>query len=221
MNKTLIAASVAMTLGSGVANAAFLLPGSTGTIDLTSGCFTFGDCAIDGIGPDDITDNALTVSGFGTGVAGDGLVGSIGFTVGADGNSLTITSFQQDSYTNTSGGTFALDFSSLAGMSANISDAGDVTIDTTGRTGIAQFFVATIGLQPWNIDDSLNISGQGDATSGAYELWTSGTDNNWSPGAPGTPAATVSGSALTAAGPGSWTGTIVSAGNVGDRKSVV
>ena len=209
MNKTLVATGVALVLGSGAANAAFLVPGSTGTIDLTAGCFTFGDCAIGGLG--NVTDNAITVRGAGTGVAGDGLVGSISFTVGANGNDLTINSFQQDSYTATAGGDFALN-TNAANSSGFISDSGDVSL-TLERFGFPNFF-SYLDNSVWNVDDSATIAGQGDSTSGALDAWTTGTDSNWTPGTPGTAAGSGSGTALTG-GAGTWTGTVVNFGNVG------
>ena len=209
MNKTLVATSVALVLGSGVANAAFLQAGSTGSINFTAGCFTFGDCAIDGVGPDDVTDNAITVRGAGSGIAGDGLVGSVQFTVGADGNTLIIDSFQQDTYTGTSGGDFALNVGT--NNSGFISDTGDVTL-TLERFGYPNFFTY-LDNSIWNVDNSATIVGQGDATSGALDALTTGSDFNWTPGTPGTASASGSGSALVAAGAGSWT--VVNFGNVG------
>ena len=212
MKKTLLATSVALLMGAGAADAAFLQAGSTGTINFNAGCFTFGDCAIGGLGA--ITENAITVNGSGSGIAGDGLVGVIGFTVGADGNTLAITSYSQDTFTGTAGGNFAIFANDLTGMSGFISDAGDVSLDVTGRLGLAQFFAATIGTQPWNVDNAASIAGQGDAVTGLYEPLTSGASANWTPGTPGTPSVSLTGSALT--GPdGAWTGSLVSAGNVG------
>lgn len=211
MKKTLLASSVALLLGAGAANAAFLQPGSTGTISLTAGCFTFGNCTIDGVGPDDVVDNAFTVRGAGIGIAGDSQVGSISFTVGGDGNTLTIDSFQQDSYTNTSGGTFALNVN--AGNSSGfISDTGDVTLSME-RFGFPNFF-SYLDNSIWNVDNSATIAGQGDATTGVLDPWTSGSDSHWTPGTPGTPAASGSGTALTG-GAGTWTGTVVNFGNIG------
>ena len=210
MKKTLLATGVVLALGSAGANAAFLAPGSTGTIDLTGGCFTFGDCAIGGLG--NVTDNAITVRGAGTGIAGDGLVGSVAFTVGADGNTLTIDSFQQDTYTGTAGGDFALNVGA-ANSSGFISDSGDVSLSME-RFGFPNFF-SYLDNSIWNVDNSATIAGQGDATTGALDAWTTGSDTNFTPGTPGTVSGSGSGSALTAAGPGSWTGTVVNFGNVG------
>jgi adhesin HecA-like repeat protein len=136
MKKTLLATSVALLMGAGAADAAFLQAGSTGTIDLTAGCFTFGDCAIGGLG--NVTDNAITVRGAGTGIAGDGKVGSISFTVGGDGNTLIIDSFQQDTYTGTAGGDFALNVG-VANSSGFVSDTGDLSLSME-RFGFPNFF---------------------------------------------------------------------------------
>lgn len=210
MKKTLLASSVALLLGAGAANAAFLAPGSTGTIDLTAGCFTFGDCAIGGLG--DVSDNAITVRGAGTGIAADSKVGTIGFTVGGDGNTLTITSFQQDTYTGTSGGDFALNVG-VANSSGFVSDSGDLTLSME-RFGFPNFF-GYLDNSIWNVDNSATIAGQGDATTGVLDPWTTGSDSNFTPGTPGTVSASGSGSALSAAGAGTWTGNVVNYGNVG------
>ena len=210
MKKTLLASSVALLMGAGAANAAFLAPGSTGTINLTAGCFTFGDCVIGGLG--DVSDNAITVRGGGTGIAADGKVGTIGFTVGGDGNTLTITSFQQDTYTGTSGGDFALNVG-VANSSGFVSDSGDLTLSME-RFGFPNYF-SYLDNSIWNVDNSATIAGQGDATTGALDAWTTGSDSNWTPGTAGTPAASGSGSALSAAGAGTWTGNVVNYGNVG------
>ena len=209
MKKTLLASSVALALGAGAADAAFLQAGSTGTIDLTAGCFTFGDCAIGGLG--NVTDNAITVRGAGTGVAGDGLVGQIDFTVGADGNTLIIDDFQQDTYTGTAGGDFALNVG-VANSSGFVSDTGDLSLSLE-RFGFPNFF-SYLDNSIWNVDNSATIAGQGDATSGALDVLTTGSDTNWTPGTPGTVSGSGSGSALTG-GAGTWTGTVVNFGNVG------
>jgi len=213
MKKTILSAAVVAAMGASGAQAAFLQAGSTGTIDFNAGCFTFGNCAIGGLGA--IPDNANTVRGNGSGIAGDGLVGQIGFTVDTDGNTLIITSYSQDTYTGTAGGDFALQANggSLAGFSGFISDSGDVTL-VLDRQGYPNFFTYLDG-SVWNVDNSATISGQGDSVSGSLDALTSGTDSAWTPGAPGTPVNTVSGSALVAAGAGMWTGTIVNSGNVG------
>jgi hypothetical protein len=209
MKKTLLATSVALLMGAGAADAAFLQAGSTGTIDLTAGCFTFGDCAIGGLG--NVTDNAITVRGAGTGIAGDGKVGSISFTVGGDGNTLIIDSFQQDTYTGTAGGDFALNVG-VANSSGFVSDTGDLSLSME-RFGFPNFF-AYLDNSIWNVDNSAGIAGQGDATTGALDAWTTGSDSNWTPGTPGTVSGSGSGTALTG-GAGTWTGTVVNFGNVG------
>ena len=209
MKKTLVASSIALLLGAGSANAAFLQAGSTGSIYLNSGCFTFGDCAIGGLG--NVTDNAITVRGAGTGIAGDGRVGTINFTVGGDGNTLTINSFQQDSYTGTAGGDFALNVN--AGNSSGfISDSGAVSLSME-RFGFPNFF-SYLDNSIWNVDNSATIAAQGDSTTGVLDVWTTGSDSNWTPGTPATPSASGSGSALTGSA-GTWTGTVVNYGNVG------
>ena len=70
MKKSLVATGVALAMGSGVANAAFLTPGLSGTITFDSGCFTFGACVIGDSGSlGNVEDNDTTVRGNGSGVA--------------------------------------------------------------------------------------------------------------------------------------------------------
>lgn len=213
MKKSLLSTGIVLALGAGTANAAFLQPGSSGTIDFTAGCFTFGSCVIGGLG--NVTDNAITVRGNGSGVAGDGLVGQVGFTVGADGNTLTITSYQQDTYTGTAGGDFSLEANggSLAGFSGFISDSGDVSL-TLDRVGFPNFF-SYLDNSVWNVDNSAAIAGQGDPTTGVLDALTTGSDSAWTPGTPATAVNPLTGSALVAAGSGTWTGLLVNSGNVG------
>ncbi|MAT64073.1 MAG: hypothetical protein CMN57_00315 [Gammaproteobacteria bacterium] len=209
IKKTILSSAVITALGvAGSAQAAFLQAGTTGTIDFTGGCFTFGDCAIGGTG--NVADNDITVRGNGTGVAGDGLVGQISFTVAADGNTLIIDSLQQDTYTGTAGGNFALntDASSSSGF---ISDSGEVSL-SLARSGYPQFFSYLDG-SPWNIDDSTVATNAGTATN-TWDVLTTGTSTNLDPST-GDPNASGTGVALSSSGAGMWSGMVVNFGNVG------
>ena len=238
MKKTLLGLAVAASfgLGAGAAQAAFLAPGSNGTITVTAGCFIFGVCDIGtgGMGGngliDDITDNALTVVGtqstVGSGVAGNSIVGQMNFTVGANGNSFTLTSYSLDTYTGTAGGNFATMIRTLGagGAGGTISDTGVVTLNLNGRTGMAENFKNSLREQPWNLD--LHPVGGAAAVcapgSGLVQSFTSGTSTNYDcQGGTGAVNASITGSNLASAVPlvpntqGTWTGTLVSAGNVG------
>jgi hypothetical protein len=83
-----------------------------------------------------------------------------------------------------------------------------MTFDPTGRDGIAGKFAGSLGLLPWNIDNATD--GQG---TGLWETFTTLTSTNRAQGF--TPGFTLTGSALQDAGTGMWTGTLVSAGNIG------
>lgn len=202
---------VMLTSISTIAQSAFLAPGTNGRIEFTAGCFAFGQCTIGGFG--DIPDNGATSGGIGSGIAGDGLVGIVDFTM-TDGNSFIVTSFSQDSYLGTPVGTKSIDADSTASMSGFISDSGDITLDVTGRISHWSFF-DVLGIQPWNIDDSVTIANQGDPQTGAYDLFTSGTTFAWDPISPGTQVVVQTGEALTSVKPGEWIGTIVMSGNIG------
>ena len=205
MKKSSISIALASLMTVGAANAAFLQPGSTGSIEITGACFTFGDCSVGGTG--DVSANTIQVNGIGGGPGG-GVIGNIDFTVGANGNDITLTSYAMSTYQGTAGGDFATQMTSFTGSSV-INDDGSMTLDMNGRTGIAQFFIASLGEQPWNIDNATSI-----ASSGNFQVLTSGTSSNIDPNG-GTAPATKTGSDLTSAGAGMWTGTVVSAGNVG------
>ena len=214
MKKTaIILALSAAAFGANVAQAAFLAPGSTGTITVTSGCFTFGVCSVGGLG--NITDNSsmATTLGIGSAIAGDGIIGKMNFTVGANGNSITLTSFNMDTYTGTAGGDFNTRIVTFGSAGGNIADSGSMTMDLTGRTGIAQFFVGSLGEQQWNLDThNPGLCGTG---TGVYTPFTTGSSTNCNPSTGGANA-TLTGSALVGGG-GTWTGTIVSSGNVGNH----
>jgi hypothetical protein len=205
-----LAVAVVGALGMGTAQAAFLAPSSTGTIQLTAGCFTFGQCAIGGTG--NIIDNGATANGVGSGIAGDGFIGVFGIQVGVDGNSFTLTSFSQDTYPGTAGGNFALDDAVLATMNGFISDSGAMTIDLTGRVGNAQYFPG-LGTQPWNIDNAADPDIVGE--SGLQELWTTGSSDADDPAVAGQQSILNQTGSAFVGGAGTWTGTLVSSGNIG------
>lgn len=81
-----------------------------------------------------------------------------------------------DTYLGTAGGAFATQGTNVGTMSGSVDAAGNITLDTTGREGMAQYFNVSLGAQPWN----------------AGAVHTSGTEAG--------PAATLSGSALDGAG---------------------
>jgi hypothetical protein len=211
MNKILSLISVLLVSASGLVQAAFTpLADGDYRMTVTSGCFAFGDCS-DGFGA--FEDNGETVTStagtFGTGIAGDGVMGVIDFNL--TGGVFTVTSFSQDSYLRTPGGTVAIGANSVGAMGGTIDGSGNMELDPTGRLAIAQFFADSIGLQPWNIDDAPDIG----AVTGLYEPWTTGISTNKDPAGIDLVNTTLVGTPLQDAGAGVWVGTLVSAGNVG------
>jgi hypothetical protein len=151
-----------------------------------------------------------TTAGIGSGVTGNGRIGLMNFTVDADGNTIHLTSYEMDTYQDTGGGNINTRMVNPSAASGFISDSGDMTLDLTGRTAAMQFF-SFLGEQAWNLDThsyGLCIPG-----SGTYTLFTTGTSSNKNCNT-GVTEAILNGSALVG-GDGTWTGTIVSAGNVG------
>ena len=214
MKKTLLATGVLLALGTtGSANAAFTaLADGNYQMVITGGCFDFGNCQASGKGAlsDNTTPNQATAAAFGSpagsGITNDGFMGVIDFTL--TGGSMSVTSFSQDAYQGTSGGTFYLRSTNLGTMGGSIDGSGNMTFDPTGRQGLAASFAGSLGEQEWNRDNSVSSPG-----SGNYDQWTTGTSTNRSQGFSGP--FTLTGSALQDAGAGVWTGTLVSAGIIG------
>lgn len=226
MKKTAILLALGAAVGGmHAANAALLQAGSTGTITVTSGCFTFiapgsPSCAVGGNPIDDITDNAVTVTptggtAIGSGIAGDGIVGKMTFTVGADGNSFTLNSYNMDTYLSTLAGDIATRMVNASLAGGTLSDTGAMTLDLTGRTGIASIYRNTIGEQAWNLD--AHVGQPFCPGTGAYTPFTTGSSVALYCG-DGTTGVSLAGSVLAGSVVGgvyTGTGTIVSAGNVG------
>ena len=166
----------------------------------------------------------------GDGVASDGLAGSMTIeTAVADGsgnNTFSITSFQMDPYLGTAGGNFKTSMNpantgaAMTGV-GTVDSLGNMTLAPTGRVGVAQFFedpVASLGIQPWNIDDATTVEAP-DPTTGTYQGFTTGTSTNYLPGGGGANLVLTGraiGDAAPTAGPdGILDAILVSAGNVG------
>lgn len=207
IKKPLLASSAALSLVTGTVQATFTsLADGNYRMRFTSGCFSIGNCQADGGGV--LVDNGETVNGIGSSIDGDGVMGVIDFTL-SSGN-LSVTSFAQDAYLNTAGGTFAIrDTANGTAMSGSIDASGNITFDPTGRSAITSAFATTIGEQPWNIDDSDVVPDD----TGLYEIWTTGASSNRTTIAG--PGFTMNGNPLQDAGTGNWMGTLVSAGNTG------
>ncbi|MDX2505593.1 MAG: VPLPA-CTERM sorting domain-containing protein [Gammaproteobacteria bacterium] len=201
MKKTLLVAALASTMGvAASAHAAFTGGDGLYTMTITGGCFAFDNCQTTGNGifTDNTTPNQATAAAFGSpagsGISNDGLMGVIDFTL--SGGAMTVTSYSQDSYQGTAGGTFYLRSADNTTMSGAINADGSMTFDTTGRLGLAANFAATLGELPW-----------------AYKGFTTGDSTNELQGF--TQPFTVTGTALTDNGSGGWDGTLAAAGNVG------
>ena len=118
MKKTLLAVALASSMGvATTANAAFTGGDGSYTMTITSGCFFFGDCVVGDSTKGDYADNTSVTDAIygyagnsyapgGSGIANDGVMGVIDFTL--SGGDITVTSFSQDSYLATAGGTFYL-----------------------------------------------------------------------------------------------------------------
>jgi len=166
MKKTAISLAVgALMAATGAANAATLVAGQNYTINILAdgvSCFTFGNCTTAPAGSSsymqDNDNDAAAAAGsanpaFGSAIAGDSLSGFMNITTtsdGAGGVNFTVSSFNNDTYIGTAGGFFATQATDTSGMSGSIDVNGNMTLDLTGRTGMAQFFNVSLGEQPWN-----------------------------------------------------------------------
>jgi len=158
----------------------------------------------------------------GNGIGGDGIAGTIQIeTSKADSsgnNTFTISSFQVDPYLNTPGGTFKTTTGTI-GLGANtggtLDPVGNMTLDVTGRTGLAGGFISSIGEQPWNIDDSNRLINRGVPVTKLWEPFTTGSSSNFVPST-GAPNITLIGRPIgDANGDNILDAILVSAGNVG------
>ncbi len=220
MKKTLLAASITLVLGTTTTQAAFTsLADGAYQMTITGGCFSLGvgNCVANGRALVDNTVNeasidvtftsgAITAGSYGSGIAGDGLMGVIDFTL--SGGNIAVTSFSQDTYAATSLGNIFHYAPDISGMGGSIDTAGNMAFDPTGRTALSSTFLTSLGPNPWNIDKTSDGLG-----SGLYDIWTTGTSSNRAQGS--APGVTLAGAALQDAGTGTWTGTLVTAGNVG------
>ncbi len=114
MKKTILATSLAAAMSVATTADAAFTPMGDGDykMEITSGCFFFGNCVVGGSGDytDNTTANQADTSAFGfpggSGIINDGFMGVIDFTLTA--GNITVSSFSQDSYLATAGGTFYL-----------------------------------------------------------------------------------------------------------------
>lgn len=213
MKKFLLTTGMIAGVSVNVATAGLLTPGDTYDIRVIAGsiggvsCFSLGDCDISG-GTSKVTDNDLTALGFGSGIAGDGFSAVISITADAAGDGFSVNSFSQDSYVNTSQGTFALFADDVSSMFGTLDAGGNMIVDVTGRMAIGATTGQVLGAQPWNLDTAL----EGDGT-GTQDIWTTGTQTANAQGA--NAAFSMIGVPITGDDISGFSGQLVAAGNMG------
>lgn len=151
---------------------------------------------------DTVTSRAIG-STVGSGIAGDGLMGIINFSLDASGN-MSVNTFNMDTmrFVGENFYTDALGTNGTNNMTGTINSSGDVTFTPTGREGLWEAGATVAGVQEWSRD----------SISGLYDTLTTGTSSNRAKGT--SPAFTMTGTALSDDGMGGWTGTLVSAANI-------
>ena len=232
----LLLAAIAISLPNLNINAATLEERAVYTIKILPGgdpaevgqcsAFTFGDVStVCGLGAGPFVDNSVpgapALSG-GDGIAGDGLAGTMSIETGkadAQGNiTYTVDDFQMDPYLGTPGGTFKTTMTPPDGAmtgTGTVDPVGNMELDITGRNGVAQFFEVGIGIQPWNIDNSTVVDGNGDPITNMWETFTTGSSTNFDPAAGG-PLITLTGRPIgDANGDMILDAILISVGNVG------
>lgn len=192
--------------------------------------FGFGDVSlICGTTPGPLEDNVSVAVPFaspalsgGDGVI-DGFAGTFTIETGradaSGNNTFTLDVFQMDPYLGTPGGVFKTTMTPPDGEllgSGTVSAVGDMTLDVSGRTGVAAFFEVSIGIQPWNVDDSATIAGNGDPTTSLWVPFTTGSSSSFDSIIPGAAAFTLTGRPIGDANTdGILDAVMVSAGNIG------
>lgn len=201
MKKVILASALALAFGS--AQAATLATGTYNINILADGvsCFTFGNCTTAPAGAVSYfthnNNDAIAAAGslnpaFGS-AAGVAVpyAGQIGVTATSDGLggvNLTVNSYNMSTYTGTAGGMFATQYTPGAGI-GHVDAAGNMTLNLTGRQGMAQYFNTSLGAQPWNAGATFttgNSTGPAAALTGSAfnslgfaKLVDSTTVNGW------------------------------------------
>ena len=168
MKKTAIAA--ALLIVSGATQAATLTAGETFDINILAdgtSCFTFGNC-VGNAAAAFVDNNNDAMSTAGSAIMGDGLAGVINVTTasdGAGGVNFSVNSFNMDTYIGTAGGFFGTWADDTSAMTGSVDASGNISFDPTGRMGIAQFFVGSLGAQPWNTGSTFTSGNQVNAVA--------------------------------------------------------
>ena len=221
-----LTASHAVTLEQRAVYTVNILPGGDPAEVGQCSAFTFGDISITcgtPVGPfvDNTVPGVPALSG-GDGIAADGLAGTMTIETSkanALGNlTYSVNAFQMDPYLSTPGGTFKTTMTPPDGALTaigTIDAVGNMTLDVTGRSGVAQFFEGTIGIQPWNINDAVAVANNGDPITNLWEPFTTGSASNFDP-TNGGPLLTLTGRPIgDANGDTILDAILVSVGNVG------
>jgi hypothetical protein len=182
-------------------------------IKIGSSCWLAGDCSA-GFGL--FTDNNDVVNfdgvDYGSSIPGDGWAGVVGFTTDATGEGFTVDSFSQDgrAVSPPDGLVFFSDTPEM--MTGSVSASGDMTFIPATRMAISGAFTGSIGVQPWNFDNSSLVA----APSNDWEPLTTGTSTSQEVFGDPSSVLSLTGSPLTPDASGGWNARLVAAGNMGD-----
>lgn len=204
-------------LGTGLAQASVLSPDTIYNMFIRTGtsCYLAGaDCTT--LPSNSFTDNGvnynLNGTTYGSSIGGDGWAGVISLRTDVSGDNYTVLSYNLDQYPATPPDVLVSWADNPGLMTGAVDSAGNMTFMPTSRMAIASFFADSIGVQPWNIDDSSSIP----APTNAWTPFTTGTSTGQvQTGSPSSPIS-LTGSALTSDGSGGWDAVLVSSSNFGD-----
>lgn len=212
----LCAGVLVSALGMGLAQASVLAPDTTYNMFIRIGtsCYAAGtDCTT--LLSHSFTDNGvnynLNGTTYGSSIGGDGWAGVVRFRTDTSGDNYTVLSYNLDQYPHTPPDVLVSWADSPELMTGTVDSVGNMTLMPTGRMALASFFADSIGVQPWNIDDSPDIP----APTNALASYTTGTSTGQVlTGSPSSPII-LTGSTLASDGSGGWDAELVSSSNFG------
>jgi len=197
--------------------AAFLSPDTSYVMNIKVGssCWAAGDCSSGNIGlftdNNDVVSSASGVS-YGSSIGGDGWAGVIGFTTDATGESFAVDSYSQDGRPNGPPDRLVFFSDTPELMTGTVDANGNMIFIPASRMALSGFFADSIGVQPWNFDNSSQVANP----SNTWKPLTTGTSTSQELNGNPDSILSLTGSSLISDGNGGWDARLVAAGNMGE-----